>query len=145
MQNMRPFHSRMLIIAGALALLLASGDARAQIGGPLPGTSLGVPGTGSSVGGTGIPIGATELGSTGLSPAPLSAIPGITPTSPSMPSATMPSTSTTPSFGSGLSPGVSPPGGYGPSPPSFGITNFGVGGTQALPGSPRSGRGGTDR
>jgi hypothetical protein len=34
-------------------------------------------------------MGATELGSGGLSPAPLSVTPGISPVSPSMPSATM--------------------------------------------------------
>lgn len=157
MQDMRPTScairaSKKLTVAVAVALLLASGTARAQLGSPTPGLSLGTPGTGSVVGGTGIPMGATELGGSGLSPAPLGVVPGTSPVVPNLPgtplglgSTSSMTPGTVPSLGSGLSPPVSPPSGFGPPAPTFGITNFGTGGVQALPGTPRSGSGGVDR
>lgn len=148
MRDMRPFYdvtraSRQLAVAAAVALLLATTTAGAQIGSPTLGPSLGVPGTGSIVGRAGIPMGATELGSGGLSPGPSSTMPGIFPVTPSMsnttlglaPNSTMMS-GTTPSLGTGLSPGVMPPSSLNSPSPTYGFTNYGFGGTQALPGSP---------
>ena len=126
MRDMRPIYcvtraSRRLAVAAAVSFLLATGTARAQIGSPTLGPSLGIPGTGSMVGGTGIPMGATELGSGGLSPGPFGAMPGTSPVTPSMsnttlglgPNSTMMS-GTTPSLGTGLSPGVISPSGFEP-------------------------------
>jgi len=155
MQDMRRSYGstrvpRKLAVAAAVALLLASGNARAQL--PTQGLSLGIPDTGSRIGGTGIPMGATEFGAGGLSPPPLGVVPGTSPLSSSMPGTTTglgaPGSmmfGTDPSLGSGLSPGVSPPSGFGPPPPSYGITNYGTGGVQPLPGSPLSGARGINR
>ena len=149
MRDMRPIYcatraSKELAVAAAVSFLLATGTALAQVGSPMLGPSLGIPGAGSMVGGPGIPMGATELGSNGLSPAPFGVMPGTSPVTPSMPSTTMMS-GTTPALGTGLSPGVLSPSGFGPSSSTFGITNYGVGGVQPLPGSPRSGSAGNDR
>jgi hypothetical protein len=148
MWDMRPIYSAIraptkLTIAAAVALLLTSGTAGAQLGILTPSPALGVPNA-STVGGTGIPMGATELGIGGLSPAPLGVTPSAPPVGPSMSNATMGMTGTAAPFGSGLSPSVSPPASFSLAPPTFGITNFGVGGLQSLPGSPRSGSAGTD-
>jgi hypothetical protein len=157
MRDMRTVHyvtraPRRLAVAAAVALLLATATAGAQIGSATLGPSLGVPGTGLVAGRTGIPMGATELGSGGLSPGPFSTMPGIFPVTPSVPNTTMglgPNSTmmsgTTPSLGTGLSPGVVPPSGFSPASPTYGITNYGVGGLQALPGSPVSGSAGVDR
>ena len=149
MLDMRPIYcatraSKKLAIAAAVSLLLATGTALAQVGSPTLSPSLGIPGAGSIVNGTGIPMGATELGGNGLSPGTLGVMPGTSPVNPSIPSTTMMSGST-PSLGGGLSPGVSSPSGFGPSSSTFGITNYGVGGVQSLPGSPFSGSAGNDR
>jgi hypothetical protein len=147
MQDMRPIYYAIRApekLTIAVALLLVSGTARAQLGVLTPSLALGVP-NGLAVGGTGIPLGATELGIGGLSPAPLGVTPSASPVGPSMADTTMGLIGTAPAFGSGLSPNVSPPAGFSPAPPTFGITNFGVGGLQSLPGSSLSGSAGADR
>lgn len=144
--------ARGLALAATAALLLTSGAAFAQIAGMNGGSpSLGVPGNAApAVGGTGIPFGSTELGGGGLSPPPLGTIPGLTPFGSGTTGTTtmgggLGATGTTtpglagstPSLGSGLSPGVMPPTALSPGMPTqtFGVSNFGVGGMQRLPGS----------
>lgn len=127
-----------LMVAAAVALVVVGGTARAQLGSLMPIPSLGMPGNSLSVGGTGIPLGATELPDSGLSPSPL----GASAIAPTMPTTSMAITGAVP--GNGLSSNVSPPGSFAPAAPSFGITNFGTGGVQSLPGSPRSGSAGFD-
>lgn len=125
----RTLRAATALSAAAIALLLASGAADAQIG---P---------------TGIPMGATELPDAGLSRAPFGVAPGLSPIAPATPNATMGMTGfsgSTVAPAMGMSPGISPPGGFSSAPPSFGITNFGTDGLQALPGSPRTGTAGTD-
>jgi hypothetical protein len=137
-----------LTIAAAVALLFVSGAARAQLGSLTPNPSLGIPGSGSTVGSTGIPIGATQLPDRGLSPVPLGVTPGVAPVGSNLPNTTIGTTGITGTglaLGNGFSPNVSPPGSFSPAAPTFGITNFGAGGVQSLPGSPRSGSAGIDR
>jgi hypothetical protein len=124
--------TKKLTIAAAVALLFVSGAARAQLGSLTPNPSLGIAGSRSTVGGTGIPIGATQLPDRGLSPAPLGVTPGAAPVGSNMPNTI------------GLGPNIPTPGSFAPAAPTFGITNFGAGGVQSLPGSPRSGTAGTD-
>jgi hypothetical protein len=104
-------HTRLTVIALAVAFLLPSAAAEAQLG--TPNTSA----FGSSAG---IPLGSTELNSPGLSP--LSSPPGVP-----APLGGMGST-----MGAGLSPLTTAPA------PSYapGVTNYGTGGMQPLPGSP---------
>jgi len=142
--------ARGLALAATAALLLTSGAALAQLtgmNGGLP--SLGVPSNAApAVGGTGIPFGTTELGVGGLSPMPLGATSGLAPSSSSitgMGSVGLGATGTTTpgiagstsSLGSGLSPGVMPPTALSPgaATQTSGVTNYGVGGMQRLPGS----------
>jgi hypothetical protein len=146
----RARHARSLVLAATAALLLMDGTALAQLAGMNGGSpSLGVPGIAApAVAGTGIPFGATELGTGGLSPLPLGAIPfgssmtgalgtaGLGTTGMAMPGIA----GSTSLLGNGLSPGVMPPGYTVPSPGGGpllpGITNYGIGGMQRLPGSP---------
>lgn len=143
--------ARGVALAATAALLMTSGAALAQLNGMNSGSPLlGVPGnTAPTVSGMGIPFGSTELGGGGLSPMPLGATSGLAPFG----SSTMGTTtiggigaigSTTPgvagtmsSLGSGLSPGVMSPTGLLPLTPTQtpAVTNYGVGGTQPLPGS----------
>ena len=129
-----------------IALFVVNGAAHAQFGNMTPNPQLGMPSNGLAVGRIGIPMGSTEMPVGGLSPAPLSPILGTSPIAPNtaMPSTVLPGTAvgatgSSAAPGLGLSPTVSPPTGFGSVPPSYGITNFGTGGLQALPGSPFSG------
>jgi hypothetical protein len=147
----RAAQARGIALSVAAALLVTSGVAFAQLN-PMPGGSpaLGVPGIAApTVGGTGIPLGSTELSAGGLSPVPLGASPGLTPFGSSTTVTTtlggLGATGTTTSgiagsmssLGSGLSPGVTPPTGLSLGMPTQtpGVTNYGVGGMQRLPGS----------
>lgn len=132
----------------AAVVLLASGGAHAQLGTLNGGTTSpnpGMLGASPPVGSSGIPFGAVELGTGGLSPAPFA---------PSFPNSTFSGPSNTgigvggSSLGSGLSPTLAPPGfpalaptGTSAGPRSPTITNYGFGGMQTPPGSPRNGRG----
>jgi hypothetical protein len=148
--------ARGVALAATAALLLTSGAVLAQLNGMNGGSPLlGVPGNAApAVGGAGIPFGATELGAGGLSPMPLGATSGLAPFGSSMTgTATMggigATGTTTPgiagstsSLGSGLSPGVMPPTALSlgiptqtPGVQTPGVTNYGVGGMQRLPGS----------
>lgn len=143
----------------AAVVLLASGGAQAQFGVPNGGTTSpnpGMLGASPPVGSSGIPFGAVELGTGGLSPAPFApSFPSSSPLSSSIPSNTglgvgaLGSSSLgVSSLGSGLSPTPAQPG-FSALPPtgtaaglrSPTITNYGFGGMQALPGTPRIGRG----
>ncbi len=143
--------ARGVALAATAALLLTSGAALAQLNGMNGGSPLlGVPGNAApAVGGTGIPFGSTELGAGGLSPMPLGATSGLVPFGSSMTGTTtmggigatgttMPGIAgLTSSLGNGLSPGVMPPTTLSPGMPTQtpGVSNFGVGGIQRLPGS----------
>ena len=125
---------RLLFLKTAAVSLLMLGSAAAQVGGVIGGIGTGstfggtgLPsvfgGTSSSVpvGGTGIPMGATELGTSGLRPAP-----GISATAPASPLA--------PPLVTGAVPGLA-----GTTPFGSTITGFGPGGMAPLPGSPGTG------
>jgi hypothetical protein len=149
MREVRPIHWTIrapvtLTVAAAMALVLAGGAVRAQVGSLGPNPPLGMPGSDFGVGATGLPMGATELPDSGLSPAPPGVTLGTSPVAPNMPSTSMAVTGAG-ALGNGLGPNVSLPGSFAPAAPSFGITNFGTGGVQSLPGSPRSGSAGFDR
>ncbi len=139
--------ARGVALAATAALLLTSGAALAQLNGTNGGSPLlGVPGNAApAVGGTGIPFGATQLGVGGLSPPPLAAT-GLAPFgSGTSVGGGLGATGTmtpgiagsTSSLGTGLSPGVSPPTALSPGMPTQtqGVSNFGIGGIQRLPGS----------
>jgi hypothetical protein len=115
-------HTRLTVIALAFTFLLPSAVAEAQ---------LGTPGASAFGTGAGIPLGATELNSPGLSP--LSSPPGVpAPLSGLSSAGGMSST-----MGTGPSPSASAPTpSFDPSPSGFGVTNYGTGGMQPLPGSP---------
>jgi hypothetical protein len=116
-------HTRLRVIALAFALVLPTAAAEAQ---------LGTPNTSALNSGAGIPLGSTELNSPGLSP--LSSPPGVPAPLSGFPSAGgMGST-----MGTGLSPlTTAPTPSFGSSAPSgLGVTNYGTGGIQPLPGSP---------
>jgi hypothetical protein len=138
----------------AAVVLLASGGAHAQLGTLNGGTTSpnpGMLGASPPVGSSGIPFGAVELGTGGLSPAPFApSFPSSTFSGPSIPSNTGIGVGAVggSTLGSGLSPTLAPPGfpalaptGTGAGPRSPTITNYGFGGMQTPPGSPRNGRG----
>lgn len=113
------------------SLLSTGGAANAQLGVPatgLPSLGLGTPGALSPTG-AGIPLGAVELGTAGLSP-PLGTPPFAVPVTPGLSSGTS---------GFGSSPAMISP--LGPASPAsgMGITNYGVGGMQTLPGNASGG------
>jgi hypothetical protein len=106
--------SRLLVLVATAAWLLASAGAHAQLAGMAPGTpTLGVPGA-AGVPPVNIPLGATELGTTGLSPLPGSAVPGLAPL--------------------GASPNVMPGLGTGLSPLPASPAGSGIGGLGTMPG-----------
>jgi hypothetical protein len=113
------------------SLLATGGSARAQLGSPatgLPSFGLGTPGAPSPLG-TGIPLGAVELGTAGLSP-PVGATPFAVPVAPGLSGG---------ASGFGPSPAMVSPLGPASSGSGMGITNYGVGGMQTLPGSASGG------
>ena len=139
----------------AAAVLLTSGGAHAQLGTSIGGVTspnIGTPSASPLGASSGIPFGATQLGTGGLSPAPIGVTPGFAPSGSSSAGTVgtagigatgtiMPGIGSTSSLGNGLSPAV-PPGSTALSPglstPARGVTNYGADGTQALPGSPVS-------
>jgi hypothetical protein len=137
------------------AVLLTSGGAHAQLGtsnGGMTSPNIGTPSASPPGASSGIPFGATQLGTGGLSPAPIGATSGFVPSGSSSvgtmgtagigaTGTLMPGIGSTSSLGNGLSP-VTPPGSTSLSPglqtQARGVTNYGADGTQALPGSPVS-------
>jgi hypothetical protein len=123
---------RLRIAALLIATLLSTGGiAEAQIGSPttgLPSPGLGTPGIPSPLG-VGVPLGAVELGTAGLSP-PVVATPFAVPVTPGLSGG---------ASGFGSSPTTLSPLGPAPSASGMGITNYGVGGMQALPGNASGG------
>lgn len=141
-----------LVPLTAAVVLLTSGGAYPQLGGLNSGINPGMPGASPPVGRSGIPLGAVELGTGGLSPAPLGATSGLAPFGSSIPSNTGVGIGAETSLGSGLSPTPAPSGfpalaptgtGAGPRSPNLtpNITNYGFGGFQSLPGTSRNGLG----